>query len=128
MRRLEIEDEIYGGFQVVERADSTRELVTVLPSLDRRAVVLGHPTDSAVVLGSTQTVSEEHRVRCEEAGFSLHRRRSGGGAVVVDPTMTVWIVFFLPAADPLFDRDVRRGSFWVGDLWARSLTDLGNAG
>lgn len=45
---------------------------------------------------------------------------------MVDPFEVIWIDLFLPPADPLFVRDVRKGAFWVGDLWASALLSLGN--
>lgn len=53
------------------------------------------------------------------------RRRSGGGAVLVVPEDTVWIDVILPVSDPLWDADVVRSSWWLGEVWAAALGDLG---
>lgn len=54
-------------------------------------------------------------------GLDLVRRRSGGGAVLVVPAGQIWLDLFVPASDPLFDRDVVRASSWVGALWRDAL-------
>lgn len=85
---------------------------------------LVEPTNRAVIVGSAQPVDEALEARCRRAGYSLVRRHSGGGGVVVEPGTLVWVDVFLPSDDPLFRRDVRTGSFWLGELWAQIGREL----
>ena len=79
---------------------------------DRRTVWVLEPTTSAVVLGSTQPESVVVR------GTPAVRRRSGGGAVLIEPGGLVWVDVFVPAGDPLWDVDVGRAFGWLGSAWA----------
>ncbi len=85
-------------------------------------------TDSAVVLGSTQPETDIDALALARGGYTLLRRRSGGGAVVLEPGRQLWLDLFVPHADPLFDHDVSRAAHFVGELWQRALTSTGVAG
>ena len=73
------------------------------------------PTQAVVVLGSTQP---ESVVR---PGVRWARRRSGGGAVLVEPGGLVWVDVFVPAGDPLWEVDVGRAFAWLGAAWAAAV-------
>jgi lipoate-protein ligase A len=73
------------------------------------------PTEPAVVLGSTQAES------VLVPGTPAVRRRSGGGAVLVEPGGLVWVDVFVPAGDPLWQVDVGRAFAWLGRVWAGAL-------
>lgn len=79
----------------------------------------------ALVLGSTQLESDVDLYRAREAGVDVVRRRSGGGAVLVVPDHVVWVDVGVPAGDPLWEDDVGRASWWLGEVWARALSSLG---
>jgi lipoate-protein ligase A len=79
------------------------------------------------VLGSTQPAGDLDDERVADAGLEVCRRRSGGGAVVVRPGGQVWLEVFVPAADPLWDRDVSRSAFWLGECAQRAVTGLTGA-
>lgn len=81
-------------------------------------------TSPAVVLGSTQPDSA---VRAS-AGIDVVRRRSGGGAVLVEPGGVVWVDVLVPAGDPLWQPDVGRAFAWLGRAWATALAHVGVAG
>lgn len=81
----------------------------------------------AVVLGSHEPEAWFDPAALSGHGLELARRRSGGGAVVVGGGHTVWVDFVLPAADPLWDDDVGRAAWWVGDLWADVIRAAGAA-
>lgn len=93
----------------------------------RRVAVIARPTDRAVVLGSTQQRGEIDEAAAERRDLSLVQRRSGGGAVIVAPGAQVWVDLFVPRADPIFDEDVRRAAFFVGDLWAAAISLVGTS-
>jgi lipoate-protein ligase A len=79
----------------------------------------------ALVLGSTQRDDVVDAGALAAAGIDLVRRRSGGGAVLVEPATTVWIDVDLPAGDPLWSDDVGRSFGWLGRTWAAALGRLG---
>ena len=86
------------------------------------------PVDSALVLGSSQPAGVADTGACERAGVSVVRRRSGGGAVLVRPGSQLWVDFFVPPDDPLWDADVGRAAWWLGEAWAGALTSSGLPG
>lgn len=96
-----------------------------LPDPLSRAVWICQPIGSALVLGSAQPDDVVDRVACAGAGIDMVRRRSGGGAVLVEPGELLWVDVLLPAGDPLWERDVGRAFFWLGEAWAGALSDLG---
>ena len=73
------------------------------------------PTETVVVLGSTQPES------VVVAGTPAVRRRSGGGAVLMEPGGLVWVDVFVPAGDPLWEVDVGRAFAWLGRAWAAAV-------
>lgn len=94
----------------------------------RRSVTFCDVTRPAIVLGSTQPVADVDDDAVGSAGVSIARRRSGGGAVLVEPGRVVWADVVVPAADPLWEADVGRAVWWLGEAWARALASLGVAG
>ena len=72
----------------------------------------------ALVLGSAQPCEVADRRAAEAAGVEVARRRSGGGAVLLEPGRHVWVDFFVPAGDALWSDDVARAAAWAGELWA----------
>jgi lipoate-protein ligase A len=82
---------------------------------------------AALVLGSTQSDSIVDHVAADSLGADIVRRRSGGGAVWLDPGGTVWVDVLLPRGDPLWDDDVGRAAHWLGEVWAAAIADNPNA-
>jgi lipoate-protein ligase A len=70
-----------------------------------------------LVLGSTQP-------DVPERGVPVVRRRSGGGAVLVGPGLVAWVDVFVPAGHPLWEDDVGRAFWWLGQAWAGALSSL----
>ena len=62
----------------------------------------------ALVLGSTQPDGVVDVAACDAAGVEVVRRRSGGGAVLLEPGDVVWIDVELPAGRPVLGRRRRR--------------------
>lgn len=66
-----------------------------------------------VVLGRAQ--------KAEVVGLPWVRRMSGGGAVLLTPGEVVWVDVELARGHALWDDDVGRASWWVGQAWADAL-------
>lgn len=114
-----------GRFVVSTRSGPVAELHTAFPEPAGRAlVVVSSPTDRAVVLGSAQAEGLLDTAAVEAAGYALVRRRSGGGAVLVEPGALAWVDVHVPAGDPLWSADVGAAFLWLGAAWARALEAL----
>lgn len=83
------------------------------------------PGRSAVVLGSTQDDSILDLDECVRLGLDVVKRRSGGGVVLIGPDATVWLDVLLPRTHALWDDDIGRATWWVGETWAEALAELG---
>jgi hypothetical protein len=112
-----------GGWLFETCQGSVRELHGLEPRAPyRRTVFHMQPEESGLVLGSTQPVS------IVRPDTDVVVRRSGGGAVLVEPGGSVWIDVFIPRGDPLWDDDVNRSFAWVGAAWVRALAVVGIEG
>ncbi len=98
-----------------------------LPAIARPALWLFEVEHPAIVLGSAQPANDLDAAACAAAGVEIVRRRSGGGAVLLDPGEVVWADVILPTGHHLADPDVGRAAWWVGELWATVLRGLGLA-
>ena len=94
------------------------------PANVRRTLRWCVPTTGAIVLGSTQPESDISRARADEFSLDVVRRRSGGGAVLVEPGDTTWLDVFIPRGDPLWLDDVGRAFHWIGAAWAEWLSAI----
>ena len=77
----------------------------------------------ALLLGSSQRAAEVDLAACTHAGVPVHRRRSGGGAVLGEALLLLDVA--LPPDDPLFSPDVTQSYRWFGEVWAAALARLG---
>jgi len=118
-------------WRVEHRCATSKELHAAWPEpqlRDRRIVAVCEPTfPVTVVLGSSQSDLEIDPVAAGNPGLAFARRSSGGGAVLVAPGGQTWIDVWLPRGDPLWEDDVIKASFWVGDAWLMALTSGGAA-
>jgi lipoate-protein ligase A len=118
-----------GGAWLVERLCGpaaelhARELVGPV----RRTVSVFSVERPALVLGSTQPDSHVDRAAVALAGVDLVRRRSGGGAVLVLPEVSLWVDVVVPRGDECWDDDVARATWWLGEAWGAAMADLGVA-
>jgi lipoate---protein ligase len=87
----------------------------------RRHVRIVTAERPALVLGSSQPESEVDQDAANRAGVDVVRRRSGGGAVLVEPGTVVWVDLIIPAGDRLWQSDVGEATWWVGATWAAAL-------
>ena len=78
--------------------------------------------DPTVILGSTETVDDVDQNIAVESGLLVPRRRSGGGAVFVHPTDSVWVDITISRNDPLWKDDVVQSMLWLGDLFVEALS------
>lgn len=110
-----------------ERFDASPEGLHSLGVPDGTDAVIRHcvPTSSAIVLGSTQSQEVVDHEVAARLGCEVIRRRSGGGAVLVQPQDTCWVDVFVPAGHRLWHRDVGVATHWVGGAWSRALERLG---
>lgn len=97
-----------------------------LPEPLERTVWVAEATVPTLVLGSAQRDEVVDRAACDAAGVAVARRRSGGGAVLVEPGRVLWVDVLLPNGDPLWvDDDVARAFLWLGEVWRDALAALG---
>lgn len=76
----------------------------------------------ALILGSGQKLSDVELTALGET--SLHRRRSGGTAVLFEPGLLMQDIA-LPLDHALYSADVTHSYRWLGELWVATLADLG---
>jgi lipoate-protein ligase A len=98
-----------------------------LLSITGRKVRVFVPTAPAVVLGSTQRDDIVDDAFVAAHHLEVARRRSGGGAVLVDSSV-VWVDFAIERDDSLWDDDIARSMQWLGRLWSRALAGIGVLG
>jgi lipoate---protein ligase len=79
----------------------------------------------AIVLGSSQPIGHLDVDACAQRGVEVVRRRSGGGAVLLEPDDVVWVDVLLPPSDPRWTDDVGESALWLGRAWQSALAELG---
>ncbi len=83
-----------------------------------------HPVRPALVRGSAQNDNVFDAVRLAADDVELTGRRSGGGAVFIDPQATAWIDVWAPQNSRLWSTDPARTFLAVGELWKSALAEL----
>lgn len=78
----------------------------------------------ALVLGSGQRLTDADGAALAAVGATLHKRASGGTAVLFVPGLFMQDIA-LPAAHPLRRDDVSESYRWLGAVWADALDALG---
>jgi lipoate-protein ligase A len=77
----------------------------------------------ALIVGSSQRLDEIDLAASAAAGLRIHRRRSGGGAVLSADMLMLDLA--IPRAHPLYLDDVTESYRWIGEVWAAALRELG---
>lgn len=114
------------GFTVRTVTDTVSAVHAMpFPETVRRCVWFVEPTDEALVLGSAQPLSDLDLAEVARRGLATVRRRSGGGAVLVDAASLSWFDVWLPADDGLFSTDVSRSTDWLGSVIVDALASVG---
>jgi lipoate---protein ligase len=108
-------------------ADLHRRSAELAAGVDGRLVRVLDAAAPALVLGSGQPIGDVDSDAASRAGVAVVRRRSGGAAVLVGPGEVLWVDLIIPAGDPLWDHDVGRAAWWVGEAWASALESAGVA-
>ena len=75
-----------------------------------------------LILGSSQSLDDLNQKSADESGMLVSRRRSGGGAVFVHPSDSVWIDITISRDDPLWKDDVAQSMLWLGELFVEALS------
>jgi len=97
-----------------------------LPETAQPTIWVFRPTADALVLGSGQrAVVDQVRARLEPE-LAVCRRRSGGGAVLVDRSM-LWMDVLIPVGDVTFDDDIGATFLWIGAAWQAAFAEVGVA-
>ena len=114
------------GWTVRQYQGKVAELHGLAPDPEvGRQVWLLLPTDTALVLGSTQTQAVAKKLDDETNPVAVQRRRSGGAAVLLSPTNSLWVDVVISQGDSLWNDDVHKAPMWLGHAWARALGLLG---
>lgn len=92
---------------------------------DQAELWLMRPHGVAVAMGSSQQPDLFDEQRLEDEGIALAPRRSGGGAVYIDPASIVWIDVVAPRSSPLWSAELGENFLIVGRLWQQALATLG---
>jgi lipoate-protein ligase A len=87
-----------------------------------RAVWWCNVETPTVILGSTQSADDVNQNSADMSGVLVSRRRSGGGAVFVHPSDSVWVDITISRDDPLWKDDVAQSMLWLGELFVEALS------
>ena len=79
----------------------------------------------AIVLGSTQPMDHVDLDACRARHVDVVQRRSGGGAVLLEPLACTWIDVIIPRRDQLWSDDVGHAAIWLGESFGRALVRAG---
>lgn len=78
----------------------------------------------ALVIGSGQKLSDVDHTALRQQGVTIHRRSSGGTAVLFVPGLLMQDIA-LPLEHPLYHPDVSESYRWLGDVWQATLAQFG---
>lgn len=112
--------------KVINRHGTAAELHALeMPTGGDAELWIMKPSEVALVKGSAQKPEAFDRAALAAAGVELAARRSGGGAVWIDPGQMLWIDVLAPRASPLWSDDLAATFAVVGQAWQRAFASLG---
>lgn len=79
---------------------------------------------SSLVLGSSQNPAHFHQSSVSRTGIEIAVRRSGGGAVFLEPSRQLWVDISIPKDDPLYRDDVQKSFFPIGSIFLEVLSRI----
>lgn len=83
------------------------------------------PTAPTLVMGSAQTEADVDVDALAGDGVELAPRRSGGGAVYIEPSGVVWVDVLAPRGSAYWSDDLGETFLRVGERWRAALARLG---
>lgn len=117
------------GWQIERLSGSAREFHgREIETVSARTVWVFEPQAMALALGSTQSIDDVDMAVADRLDVDVMHRRSGGGAVLIDPISTLWIDVVIPTDDPLWTNDVSVAPVWLGRVWAAAIDRVGRDG
>lgn len=118
-----------GGFPIERVRGSAASFHAAVPGDDAgRSAVWFDVDRTALVLGSAQRDDVVDAEACARHDVEVVHRRSGGGAVLMVPGEMLWLDVVVPRHDELWQDDIGRAMWWLGDVWADALAELGEPG
>lgn len=96
-----------------------------VPDDGRARVWWFDPDRPAMVLGSRQPAELVDADACAALDAEVVRRRSGGGAVWLEPGGQAWVDVVVPVGHPRWIDDVRASMVWMGACWVEALGTSG---
>ncbi|MGZ4740943.1 MAG: lipoyl protein ligase domain-containing protein [Ilumatobacteraceae bacterium] len=109
------------GWRIEHLADADVAAFHARPLGEQRSATFFHVRSSTLVAGSSQRDQSIDTNAAAQRGIDVVRRRSGGGGVLLVPGEHVWLDLEIPASDALWNDDVGRATWWVGELWRVAL-------
>ena len=110
-----------GSWSIKRPEGSVADRHLTLPTFESRQIIIHEIDKPTMVFGTVQkNMSLETGIECDYV-----YRKSGGGAVFLEPGKVLWVDFVVPREDPLWCNDIRRSSVWLGELWVRAMKDIG---
>lgn len=95
-----------------------------LPTFESRQIIIHEIDKPTMVFGTAQkNMSLSADIECEYVS-----RKSGGGAVFLEPDEVLWVDFVIPRKDPLWCNDIGQSSVWLGELWVEAMKEIGVQG
>jgi lipoate-protein ligase A len=120
---------VTGDWRVVRTAGPAGPFHAHQPDDDPEPAVWVHSVGgTALVLGSAQRDDVVDHDAVAALGVEVVRRRSGGGAVLLEPGGVLWIDVVVPRGHRHWSDDVALASHWLGDAWSAALDAVGLVG
>ena len=112
--------------QVVAHQGSAAELHALeMPTSGGEQLWVLRPTAPALVMGSAQRETDFDLAALADDGIELAPRRSGGGAVFIEPAGVVWVDVLAPRGSRYWADDLGETFLRVGERWRAALARFG---